>query len=174
MRRVEPGPGQESVWDYPRPPRAEAVRRRVVVTHRGTVLVDTDDVVRVLETSHPPTYYLPRAAFAAGVLEPAERRTVCEWKGTARYVDVVVGERSDGGGRVPGARLDDVGWWYPEGDVSSTYPELADRVALYPAPFDEITVDGERIVPQPGGFYGGWITADVVGPFKGAPGTWGW
>ncbi|MDD7927420.1 DUF427 domain-containing protein [Actinomycetospora chibensis] len=165
MRRVEPGPGQESVWDYPRPPRAEAVRRRAVVTHGGTVVADTDDVVRVLETSHPPTWYLPRTAFAEGVLRPARRRTVCEWKGTARYVDIVV----------PGVEpLRDVGWWYPEDDVSSVYPELADRVALYPAPFDEITLDGERVEPQPGGFYGGWITADVVGPFKGSPGTWGW
>jgi uncharacterized protein (DUF427 family) len=165
MRRVEPGPGQESVWDYPRPPRAEAIHQRAVVTHAGTVVADTDDVYRVLETSHPPTYYLPRTAFAEGVLRPAQRRTVCEWKGTARYVDVVV----------PGAAaLVDVGWWYPEGDVSATFPELADRVALYPAPFDEITLDGERIEPQPGGFYGGWITRDVVGPFKGGPGTWGW
>ncbi|WP_133826831.1 DUF427 domain-containing protein [Actinomycetospora succinea] len=162
MRRVEPGPGQESVWDYPRPPRAEAVRRRAVVTHAGTVVADSDDLVRVLETSHPPTWYLPRTAFADGVLRPAQRRTVCEWKGTARYVDIVV----------PGAApLTDVGWWYPEDAV---YPALADRVALYPAPFDEITLDGERVEPQPGGFYGGWITADVVGPFKGAPGTWGW
>jgi uncharacterized protein (DUF427 family) len=153
------------VWDYPRPPRAEAVRRRAVVTHAGTVVADTDDVVRVLETSHPPTWYLPRTAFAEGVLRPAQRRTVCEWKGTARYVDVVV----------PGAPpLTDVGWWYPEGDVSATYPELADRVALYPAAFDEIILDGERVVPQPGGFYGGWITHDVVGPFKGSSGTWGW
>ncbi|MDD7921357.1 DUF427 domain-containing protein [Actinomycetospora callitridis] len=162
MRRVEPGPGQESVWDYPRPPRAEAVRRRAIVTHGGTVVADTDDVVRVLETSHPPTWYLPRTAFTEGVLRPAQRRTVCEWKGTARYVDIVV----------PGVEpLRDVGWWYPEDAV---YPVLADRVALYPAPFDEITLDGERVEPQPGGFYGGWITADVVGPFKGSPGTWGW
>ncbi|MFC5136856.1 DUF427 domain-containing protein [Actinomycetospora rhizophila] len=174
MRRVEPGPGQESVWDYPRPPRAEPSRRRAVVTHGGTVVADSDDLVRVLETSHPPTWYLPRTAFADGVLRPAQRRTVCEWKGTARYVDIVV----------PGAApLTDVGWWYPEGDTQrsgagpregAVYPELADRVALYPAPFDEITLDGERVEPQPGGFYGGWITADVVGPFKGAPGTWGW
>ena len=162
MRRVEPGPGQESVWDYPRPPRAEREPRPVTVTHAGVVVVDTDDVVRVLETSHPPTYYLPRTAFTAGVLRPASRRTVCEWKGTARYVDVVL----------PGGTLGDIGWWYPEPDPR--YPELADRVALYPAPFDEILLGGERITPQPGGFYGGWVSADVVGPFKGGPGSWGW
>ena len=171
MQRIEPGPGQESVWDYPRPPRAEVVRRRVVVVHAGTVVVDTDDVVRFLETSHPPTYYLPRTAFTEGVLRSAARRSVCEWKGTARYVDLVV----------PGApALRDVGWWYPveEGGGwavdGAIYPELADRVALYPEPIDEITVDGERIVPQPGGFYGGWVTPEVVGPFKGGPGSWGW
>jgi len=99
------------VWDYPRPPRAEAVRRRAVVTHGGTVVADTDDVVRVLETSHPPTWYLPRTAFTAGVLRPAQRRTVCEWKGTARYVDIVV----------PGVEpLHDVGWWYPQDAVYPT------------------------------------------------------
>ena len=150
------------MWDYPRPPRAEPVRRHAVVRHAGAVVAESDDLVRVLETSHPPTWYLPRTAFADGVLHAAQRRTVCEWKGTARYVDIVV----------PGAApLAEVGWWYPPDAV---YPVLADRVALYPAPFDEITLDGERVEPQPGGFYGGWITADVVGPFKGAPGTWGW
>ena len=151
------------MWDYPRPPRVEAVHRRAVVTHAGVMVADSDDLVRVLETSHPPTYYLPRTAFTDGVLRPAQRRTVCEWKGTARYVDVVVGSRE----------LADVGWWYPA-ENHDGFPELADRVALYPAPFDEITLDGERIEPQPGGFYGGWITADLDGPFKGAPGTWGW
>jgi uncharacterized protein (DUF427 family) len=160
---VPPGPGRESVWDYPRPPRAERVHRRAVVRHAGGVVVDTADVVRVLETSHPPTYYLPRAAFTPGVLRPVARTTVCEWKGTARYVDVVV----------PGAApLVAVGWWYPEPDPR--YPELADRVALYAAPLDEITLDGERVEPQPGGFYGGWVTAEIVGPFKGGPGSRGW
>lgn len=163
MRRETPGPGQESVWDYPRPPRAEAVRRRVVITHAGVAVLDTDDVVRVLETSHPPTYYLPREAFAPGVLRPATRETFCEWKGSARYVDVAV----------PGAPvLDAVGWWYPSPD--RRYPQLTDRVAVYAGPFDSVTVDGETVTPQPGGFYGGWITADVIGPFKGGPGTWGW
>jgi uncharacterized protein (DUF427 family) len=160
---VIPGPDQESVWDYPRPPRAEPVERRVVVRHGGTVVVDTTDVVRVLETSHPPTYYLPRATFAEGVLRPVDRTTVCEWKGTARYVDVVVP------GEVP---LVAVGWWYPR--PADRYPELTDRVALYAAPFDAVSVDGERVRPQPGGFYGGWVTDEVVGPFKGGPGSWGW
>jgi uncharacterized protein (DUF427 family) len=158
-----PGPGQESVWDYPRPPRAERITRRAVVTHRGTVVVDTDDLVRVLETSHPPTYYLPRTAFTEGVLRPVERETFCEWKGVARYVDVVV----------PGAPpLEAIGWWYPAPD--RRYPEVTDRVALYAGPFDEITLGAEKVVPQPGGFYGGWVTDEIVGPFKGGPGSWGW
>lgn len=174
-RPDRPGPGQESVWDYPRPPRAERVRRRAVLRYAGVVVADTDDLVRVLETSHPPTYYLPREAFGT-YLTAVERTTVCEWKGTARYVDV----------EVAGApRLDAVGWWYPVSSAASAggrasagpdprYPDLTDRVAVYAGPFDEVTLDGERVVPQPGGFYGGWITDEVVGPFKGGPGSWGW
>ncbi len=108
---------------------------------RRQVVVDTDDVVRMLETSHPPTYYLPRAAFDPAVLVPVQRRTVCEWKGAAHYVDVVL----------PGAEpLREVGWWYPTPDAR--YPELTDRVALYAAPFDEVLIDGERVTPQPGLF----------------------
>jgi uncharacterized protein (DUF427 family) len=131
-----------------------------VLRHAGVVVADTSVLVRVLETSHPPTFYLPRAAFGA-YLQPVARTTFCEWKGSARYVDVTV----------PGAApLSDVGWWYPR----SAYPELSDRVAVYAGPFDAITLDGEPVTPQPGGFYGGWITAEVVGPFKGGPGSWGW
>ena len=152
----------ESVWDYPRPPRAEPDHRRAVIRYAGVVVADTTDLVRILETSHPPTFYLPRTAFGAH-LHPARRTTVCEWKGVARYVDVVV----------PGAApLRDVGWWYPAPDAR--YPELYDRVAVYAGPFDEITLDDERVVPQPGGFYGGWMTSEIVGPVKGGPGTWGW
>ena len=161
-RPVPPGPGQESVWDYPRPPRAEAVRRRAVLNYAGVTVADTDDLVRVLETSHPPTYYLPRTAFGEH-LRPVERTTFCEWKGTARYVDVVVA------GAAP---LEAVGWWYPRPDAR--YPELTDRVAVYAGPFDAVTLDGERVEPQPGGFYGGWVTSHVVGPFKGGAGSWGW
>ncbi|GAA1696561.1 DUF427 domain-containing protein [Fodinicola feengrottensis] len=150
------------MWDYPRPPRAEVVRRRAVVTYAGTVVADTDDLVRVLETSHPPTYYLPRTAFGEH-LRPADRETFCEWKGAARYVDVLVE------GALP---LTEVGWWYPSPDPR--YPALLDRVAVYAGRFDSVTLDGAKVTPQPGEFYGGWITSDVVGPFKGAPGTWGW
>ena len=146
----------------PAPPRAERDHRRAVLRRAGVVVADTTDLVRILETSHPPTFYLPRTAFGS-YLVPARRTTVCEWKGVARYVDLVV----------PGsAPLRDVGWWYAEPDVR--YPQLRDRVAVYVGPFDGITLDGERVTPQPGGFYGGWITAEIVGPFKGGPGTWGW
>jgi uncharacterized protein (DUF427 family) len=154
------GPGQESVWDYPRPPRAERVSRRVRIVHGGVLVVDTVDVVRVLETAHPPTYYLPRAELRVRLV-PSSRLTMCEWKGEACYVDV----------DVPGvAALRDAGWWYPQPDLR--YPQLNDRLAVYAGPFDEVTVDGEPVTPQPGEFYGGWITADVVGPFKRGPGSY--
>jgi uncharacterized protein (DUF427 family) len=158
----QPGPGQESVWDYPRPPRAERDSRRAVLRYAGVAVADTTDLVRVLETSHPPTVYLPRTAFGTH-LRPTERTTFCEWKGVARYVDVVV---------AGAPALHDVGWWYPEPD--RRYPELLDRVAVYAGPFDEVTLGGEVVVPQPGGFYGGWVTPEVVGPFKGGAGSWGW
>lgn len=160
--RVQPGPGQESAWDYPRPPRVEASRERVVVRLGGRVIADTTDAVRVLETSHPPVYYLPRSAFAPGVLQPAERHTVCEYKGAASYLDVVGG----------GARAAGAAWFYPA--PLPGYADLADRVAVYPGRMDECTVDGERVRAQAGDFYGGWITSRVVGPFKGEPGTLGW
>jgi uncharacterized protein (DUF427 family) len=155
-------PGQESVWDYPRPPRIEAVDRRVAIELGGRRIVETTDVVRVLETSHPPVYYLPISAFADGALVPARGSSFCEFKGAARYFDVVGGAAT-----APGAA-----WNYPT--PSRGYELLADRVALYAGKMDRCTVDGEEVVPQPGGFYGGWVTSDVVGPFKGGPGSMGW
>ena len=152
----------ESVWDYPRPPRVEASSERVVVTHAGAVVADTASSLRVLETSHPPTYYLPRSAFADGVLRPGVGASWCEWKGHADYLDLVVGEEVLAG----------VAWTYPS--PTQGFEALADHVALYPGRVDRCTVDGEVVEPQPGGFYGGWITSRVTGPFKGAPGTSGW
>jgi uncharacterized protein (DUF427 family) len=163
MTRPKPaptGPGQTSVWSFPRPPRIVPDGRRAVLSYGGVVVADTADLVKALETSHPPTFYLPRSAFGE-YLRPAEGTSFCEWKGAARYVDVVV----------PGAApLTAVGWWYPDPNQR----ELLDRVAVYAAPFDSITLDGERVVPQPGGFYGGWITSELTGPFKGGPGSSGW
>ena len=163
--RPEPlpvGPGQESVWDYPRPPRLERVARRAQIQLGGEVIVDTDDVVRVLETSHPPVYYLPFAAFAEGALTPGEGSSYCEFKGGAGYLDV------RGGGEVrPRAA-----WTYPR--PSAGFEQLAGRVAVYAREMDRCTLDAVEIVPQPGRFYGGWITPEIVGPFKGEQGSFGW
>lgn len=162
MIPVVPGPGQESVWQYPRPPRVESSRSRVVVRLGGRVIADTTDSVRVLETSHPPVYYLPRAAFLEGTLVPAPGSSFCEYKGAAKYLTVTT----------PDATADRAAWYYPT--PSPGYEQLVDRVALYPALMDSCEVDGETVLPQTGGFYGGWITSKVVGPFKGEPGTTGW
>jgi uncharacterized protein (DUF427 family) len=159
---IPPGPGQESVWDYPRPAIAEPTSAHIVIQHRGITIADTRRAVRVLETSHPPQYYLPPDDIAAGVLERAPGKSLCEWKGQARYWDVVAG----------GERLAKVGWSYAE--PTAPFRILADHVAFYPAPFDRITLDGEAVQPQPGEFYGGWITSAVVGPFKGVPGSRFW
>jgi uncharacterized protein (DUF427 family) len=165
MRRPRPevpGAGQESVWDYPRPPRVESVSARVTIRLGGELIADTRAAVRVLETSHPPVFYLPIADFVPGALVDAAGSSFCEFKGAARYLDV------HGGGLVaPGA-----GWNYPQ--PSSGFEALQSRVAVYAGPMDECTVDGEVVVPQPGGFYGGWVTSTVVGPFKGIPGSMGW
>ncbi len=163
MRRGDPaGPGQESVWSYPRPAVAEPCASRIVIEHRGSTVADTRSAVRTLETSHPPSYYIPPADIAPGVLRRASGTSICEWKGSAIYWDVVVGDLV----------LPRVGWSYP--DPTPAFALLRDHVAFYAGPFDLCTVDGERVTPQPGGFYGGWITSRVVGPFKGGPGTMGW
>jgi uncharacterized protein (DUF427 family) len=165
VRRPAPdptGPGQESVWDYPRPPRVESSGERVEVELGGLVVATTDRSLRVLETSHPPTYYLPRDAFSPGVLHPAEVSTRCEWKGQAAYFDLVTPSRT-------AARS---AWTYP--DPAAGFAGLVDHVAVMPGLVDRCTVDGEVVRPQEGGFYGGWITDRVAGPFKGGSGTWGW
>ena len=152
----------ENVWDYPRPPAVEVCSRRVRVELAGVVLGESDRALRVLETSHPPTYYLPVADVLDGVLRPIDGRTVCEFKGVASYWDVVSGDRT-----VPAGA-----WTYPQ--PRAGYEMLLDHLALYPGRMDRCTVDGETVRPQEGGFYGGWITDAVVGPFKGSPGSWGW
>lgn len=152
----------ESVWDYPRPPRVERVDAEVAIELGGECIVRTTDVLRVLETSHPPVYYLPVVAFADGALVPTSGSSFCEFKGRATYFDVV------GGGEVRGRAA----WGYP--DPSSGFEELVGRVAVYARGMDRCTVAGEVVTPQPGGFYGGWVTSNVVGPFKGEPGSMGW
>jgi uncharacterized protein (DUF427 family) len=160
---VEPGPGQESVWDYPRPPAVDPTTEHVVVEHAGRVLADTRAPVRVLETSHPPTYYLPRADVDTDLLVRSQRRTFCEFKGVASWFDLVVDDR-----RVP-----DAVWTYETPTVG--FEPIAGHLALYPHLVDRVTVDGEQVRAVQGDFYGGWVTSRVVGPFKGeVPGSRWW
>jgi uncharacterized protein (DUF427 family) len=137
-------------------------QRHVVVELGGVVLADTRAAARVLETSHPPVYYVPPNNIRMQHLEHSLRSSFCEWKGNARYYHVRVGERF----------VDDVAWFYPQ--PTAAFAAIKDYVAFYPGRMDACFVDGERVQAQPGDFYGGWITSDVVGPFKGAPGTLFW
>jgi uncharacterized protein (DUF427 family) len=162
QRNMEPALRIESVWSYPRPPIVVSDHREVVVVHRGVTVASTTRAVRVLETSHPPTFYVPMADVAASVLRPNRETSFCEFKGRASYWDVVIGDSTS-----PSAA-----WSYPQPHPG--YEDLADRVAFYPGRLDVCTVGGEVAVPQDGGFYGGWITPEVVGPFKGSAGTAGW
>ncbi len=155
-------PGQLSVWDFPRPPAVEQWHERVVLRLGGRVIAETTEAWCVLETSHPPTYYLPPTAFTAGVLRPARGTSYCEWKGEATYLDLVAGD----------VVAERVAWTYP--DPTPAFAMLLDHVSLYPAALEAVSVDGVEVEPQPGGFYGGWITPRVAGPFKGSPGTLGW
>lgn len=155
-------PDQESVWDYPRPPAVEPVAQRLRVVVAGIVVADTTRGHRVLETSHPPAYYFPPEDVREDLLRPSSRTTVCEYKGRAAYADLVVGDRV-----VPQAA-----WRYPE--PAPGYEAIRGAWAFYPGRVDEAWVGEERVQPQAGDFYGGWITSRIVGPFKGGPGTWGW
>ncbi len=152
----------ESVWDYPRPPRLERVTQLLEVVLGGDVIASTRTGWRILETSHPPNYYLPRDAFVAGAVVPAPGGSVCEWKGRATYWTLRGGDRE-----VP------VGAWSYE-DPTPAFVDLRGCLAVYAGRVDQCRVDGEVVTPQPGGFYGGWITRAVTGPFKGSPGTMGW
>jgi uncharacterized protein (DUF427 family) len=152
----------ESVWDYPRPPAVRACPSLIEIRLGGVAICLTNQSWQVLETSHPPTYYLPRSAFASDSLREAAGSSWCEWKGGARYLDVIGGDQV----------VERAGWYYPQ--PSAPYAMLLDHVAVYAGPMDEVRVDGEVVRPQPGGFYGGWITSAVVGPFKGVPGSQGW
>lgn len=152
---------RESVWAYPRPPRAEAEPRRVEVRLDGVEIAVTGAALRVLETSHPPAIYVPPDDIAEGALEPAPGSSFCEWKGAARYFDVVAGE----------ARERRVGWAYPT--PTAGFEALAGYVSFYPGRL-ECTLGGEAVRAQPGSFYGGWITAEIIGPVKGSPGSELW
>lgn len=155
-------PGQESVWDYPRPAIAEPTSRHIRIEHRGVTVADTCRAIRTLETSHPPSYYIPPADVRMDLLRPSGRRTLCEWKGQATYFDLTV----------EGETLAAVAWAYPR--PTPTFAALADHLAFYPSALDACFVDGERVVSQQGDFYGGWVTSHVAGPFKGGPGSRFW
>lgn len=161
-RRDQPLPGQESVWDFPRPPALRSTDELVEVFFGGERIASTRSALQVLETSHPPTYYIPSDSFTPGVLEPVRGTTHCEFKGRADYFDVVVGDHV-----APRAA-----WTYPR--PTPAFAELIGYMAVMPSEMDSCVVDGETITPQEGSFYGGWITSRFSGPFKGGPGTMGW
>jgi uncharacterized protein (DUF427 family) len=156
------GPGEESAWDYPRPPRLEPTGAHLVVVLGGAIVAETHHAYRVLETSHPPNYYFPPDDVTAGAIERSDGTSYCEWKGRATYYSVRGGDRVE----------PDAAWKYLA--PSPAFAAIRDYVAFYPQRMDRCTVDGELVEPQPGGFYGGWITSRVKGPFKGIPGSRGW
>ncbi|MEL6246468.1 MAG: DUF427 domain-containing protein [Cyanobacteria bacterium J06648_16] len=162
IQRVEPGPGQESVWDYPRPPALESTADRIRVVFNRVVLADTRQAQRVLETSHPPVYYIPTTDVQMGYLQRTRKASFCEWKGMAHYYTIQVEDRIAA----------DAAWGYD--DPTAVFAEIKDHVAFYPSKMDTCYVGEERVQAQAGDFYGGWITEKIVGPFKGEPGTWGW
>jgi uncharacterized protein (DUF427 family) len=163
---VVPQPGEESVWDYPRPPRVVESAEHVLVGHQDTILGESRRSLRVLETAGAPTYYLPPEDCAETLLVRTPRWWLCEWKGVSFAYDLVL----------EGERIAEVAWSYPEplNDLGMGYDRLRGYLAFYPQKVDLCFVDRERVVPQPGGYYGGWITPRIVGPFKGSPGSERW
>ena len=161
-QRIEPNPGQESVWDYPRPPRVEPCSKRIQVVFNEITIADSKRTQRVLETSHPPVYYIPPEDISMEYLQATQGKSFCEWKGNAGYYTVIVGDK----------QANNAAWYYPNPTV--TFASIKDYVAFYPNLMDACYVDGEKVKSQSGSFYGGWITSDIVGPFKGGLGTWGW
>lgn len=159
---IKPKAGQESVWDYPRPPRLERTAKHILVKVNGWVLAESTQAFRVLETSHPPVYYLPPEAVRTDLLQQQSgKSTFCEWKGRAVYWDLINKH----------FRIPAIAWSYPE--PNRRFSDIRDYLAFYPSKVNAF-VDGEGVQAQKGDFYGGWITKDIVGPFKGGPGTWGW
>ncbi len=160
--RIPPQPNQESAWDYPRPPRLELTTKHIQIIFNGVLIADTHNAKRVLETSHPPSYYIPPEDVQMQYLQPGDGRSLCEWKGAAGYYTLVVGEKT----------IENVAWFYA--NPTPAFEAIRNHLAFYPHDMDACLVDGERAQPQPGRFYGGWITRDIVGPFKGEPETMGW
>ncbi|PSB03522.1 DUF427 domain-containing protein [Merismopedia glauca] len=160
--RISPNLDQESVWDYPRPPRCEPTPKHLKIIFNQQIIADSHQAYRVLETSHPPVYYIPPNDIKMEYLQSTSQGSFCEWKGRAIYYHLQVGDK----------RVTNVAWSYPQ--PNTRFAAIANYVAFYPQYMDACYVNDELVQPQPGGFYGGWITSDIVGPFKGEPGTWGW
>ncbi|MFK7921077.1 MAG: DUF427 domain-containing protein [Bacteroidia bacterium] len=152
----------ESVWDYPRPPRLEVFKGHLRIVHAGIILADTNQAFRILETSHPPTYYLPQSDIEMQYLKANPRQSFCEFKGRASYYDL----------QIEGQNIPQVAWYYPS--PSKAYPALKDHLCFYASKVDTCYVNDEKVQAQAGDFYGGWITANIKGPFKGGAGTFGW
>lgn len=162
-KKIKPKAGQESVWDYPRPPRLEKTNKVLKIEFNGQVIAKSNRAYRVLETSHPPVYYIPQEDIYMDFLRKQEgRKTFCEFKGSAIYWDLFVNGKS----------VNNVAWSYPV--PTNTFLPIQGYLAFYASKVDACYVDGELVQSQEGDFYGGWITNDIVGPFKGGIGTWGW
>lgn len=162
MKKIEPKFGQESVWDYPRPPRLEQTNKHLKIIFNGEIITQTNRAFRVLETSHPPVYYLPPDDVRMEFLTKVGGSSFCEWKGAANYYDLRVGDKV----------VENAAWFYP--NPTKPFAEIKNYLAFYPSKMDECFVDDELVQSQAGDFYGGWITRDIVGPFKGGAGTFGW
>lgn len=162
MKRIEPKAGQESVWDYPRPPKLELTNKHLKIIFKGEIIAETNRAFRVLETSHPPVYYFPPTDVRMEFLTTASGSSFCEWKGGAGYYDLQIGEKI----------VKNAAWFYAS--PSEKFKQIQNYLAFYPSKMDACYVDDELVQSQEGDFYGGWITSDIVGPFKGGAGTFGW
>ncbi|MFT6857312.1 MAG: hypothetical protein ACJA0X_003301 [Cyclobacteriaceae bacterium] len=162
IKKIKPLPGQESVWDYPRPPAIEPFKGHLRIVFQGEVIVDTNKAYRILETSHPPSFYLPLADFKPDTIKKIAGSSYCEWKGMAEYFEI----------EVNGSKAKKCAWGYP--NPNDRFAALKGHVSVYAHMMEACFVNDEKVQAQEGDFYGGWITSNIVGPFKGAPGTWGW
>lgn len=162
LKIIKPKPGEESVWDYPRPPAIQDFNRRIKIIFNGITIVDTAGAKRVLETSHPPVYYIPPDDVKTEYLTDAENHSFCEWKGKANYCHLTAGDKT----------VRYACWYYP--DPVPEFSALKNHMAFYAQKMDACYIDDELVTPQPGKFYGGWITKGIVGPFKGEEGSEGW
>ena len=159
---IKPKKGQESVWDYPRPPKLELFKKLIEIYFNDTLIASTYRAYRVLETSHPPVYYIPDHDVENKYLVYSDKITFCEFKGKGAYYDIQVADRL----------AEEAAWFYDNPKIP--FVPIRNHLAFYAEKMDDCFVDGIKVTPQPGEFYGGWITPDIVGPFKGEPGTWGW